>query len=295
MKGMVMSIIALLVSISIISLSYIVATQKLDIIEVVSRDILAKRIYYKFQTVSDSVVKIIGVEGNLIVTMNVTIDEQTDYSYVNFTEKLPQDVDNFNEDLARYERFAETYLPEKNIEVEVNVAGIGGKMTLVVEPYNITYDHEEFGKRQVTVIPEDNDSSLGNLNSYTINVQLLNGWGAMSETAEWAPKKNGDLKVSITIDGYETTEFLDRYRKSAFMINTNATIGETYYEGWIRARISEDISGSLVFEMHLCEAMVTTGLNLTEMEGKTRVNMPDGKINITETLYEIEKSSTVIK
>ena len=192
MKGMVISLIAMLVSISIFSLFYLVASQALDTSEIVSRDIIAKRIYYKFQTISDSANEIIEKElADLYkLTMDVTVDEQPDYSYVTFTEKLPQeleDVDDFKEDLRRYERFAEAYLPEKNIAVETKVADIGEYMCFLIEPYNITYNHTEgFGQRQVLIKPE-NEDLLDNLNGYTINIKLEEPWNVLvGGGGEWA-------------------------------------------------------------------------------------------------------------
>jgi len=268
------------------------------------QDILANRIYYKFLTIRDSVIEIIEEElGDVTIMMllDITVDEQPDFSYVTFTERLPQDVGDFNEDLVRYEKFVETYLNETNVDIDTGIGGLGGRMRVEIEPYDIVYDHlppwGDGDKRQYSVTPLDAEHSLDKLNSYNVTVQFVEGWSIQPETAEWGPRKEGDLEVTIkTIsDGgtpsYETTEYISRDRKSQFKIDT---IDETgMHEGWVRVIISEDSPGLLLFEMHLSEAIVTTELKLTEIPGKTKVNFPDGQIKVIETKYIIEKNDTI--
>jgi len=303
-KG-VMSAIAFFVTISALLIAHIFLISNVRTRSLTSENLIADRIYYIYGFIEHSVVEIIEEElGSIIesITMNVTVDEQQDFSYVTFTEKLPQNVSDFNEDLSKYEDFVENYLNETNIEIKTTISGLGGNMKNVIEPYGITYTHDipwgNGDKRQYEVTPGENESSLDYVNAYTISVQLINGWEVMPERAQWGPKKDGDLKFNITIisyDGqpvYSTEEYLDRTDKSEFKIDTNTTLGG-YFEGWVRAVISDTYNSGLLFEMHLCEGIVSTELNLTDVPEETRIDLPGGKINVVETLYNIEKNGTV--
>lgn len=301
MKG-IMSAAMLFMTISTVLIAQVFLVSNERSRKLTSENLIADRIYYIYKSIEDSTTEIIEKElGNAteVITMNVTIDEQPDYSYVNFTEKFPQNVSEFNEDLDRYERFVEEYLNETNILVDTSISGLGGKMENIIEPYGISYTHVgpwgNGDKRQYEIIPGD---GLDEINGYTLTIQLINGWEIMPERGEWAPLKSGDLKFNITIisyDGspvYTTEEYVSRTLKSTFKIDSNTTQGG-YQEGWIRAIISDVNDGGMLFEMHLTEAVVSTGLNLTEIPGETRVELPDGKINVIENLYNIQKNGTV--
>lgn len=298
-KGAIMSSIAFLVLISLLSLVYMYSSSSTKLRSLVAQDLISNRIYYNFQTINYATRRIIEEElggvANPLNKLNVTIDEQPDYSYVTFTERLPQAVANLNEDLLRYEEFVETYLPEGNIEIDTSIAGLGGSMTLVIEPYNIVYTHNQFGQRQYYVIPENTEDSLGKLNSYNLTIQLIEGWNITYEgNWGWGPLKSGDLRVTIlTMDeagsSYETTEYISRSMGSQFKIN--AIKGG--FEGYVRARFNFDGPGVLTVEAHLTESIVSTELNLTDVPGRTWVDLVDGKINVIETLYYIEKNDTV--
>ncbi len=288
-----MSYIAFLLLMSIFTLSFVFSIKNTEMEDMTSQDILSDRIYYKFKTIQDSVTDILEKEFNSTsLTLNISVDEQPNFSYVEFQEKLPQNVSNFIEDLARYENFTEEYLPEKNIDVDTYIANIGNTMTLIIEPYNISYTHEDgFGKRQYAVVPANNENSSGKINAYNITVQLLNGWQIAS--GEWGPLKNDGLKTTITFidnsSSFTTTEYLARDKKSNFKMD----VTKDTLEGWIRIRIADSEPASLRLEMHLCEAIVTTELNLTDIPGKTKVDLLEGQINVIENLYNIQKNNTI--
>ena len=86
-KGLFMSLITFLLLSTVFSLIFIFSTKNLQLRQIVSKDILSDRIYYKFQTISDSVLEIIenglGIGGDTN-ELNVTVDEQPDFSYVTF-------------------------------------------------------------------------------------------------------------------------------------------------------------------------------------------------------------------
>lgn len=288
-----MSYIAFLLLMSVFALSFIFSTKNIEMEDIASQNILSDRIYYKFKTIQDSVIDILEKELNMSsFVLNVSIDEQPDFSYVSFQEKLPQDVSNFIEDLARYENFTEEYLTEKNIDIDADIANIGNTMTLIIEPYNISYTHEDrFGKRQYAVIPENSENSSGKINAYNITVELLDGWQIAS--GAWGPLKNDGLKTTITFiddsSSFTTTEYLSKTQKSNFKMD----VTKDTLEGWIRIRVSDSEPASLRLEMHLCEAIVTTELNLTDIPGKTKVDLLEGQINVIENLYNIQKSDTI--
>ncbi len=288
-----MSYIAFLLLMSVFALSFVFSTKNIEIEDIASQDILSDRIYYKFKTIQDSVIDILEKEFNsTYLTLNVSVDEQPDFSYVEFQEKLPQTVSNFIEDLARYENFTEEYLTEKNIDVDTDIANIGNTMTLIIEPYNISYTHEQgFGKRQYAIIPEDNENSSGKINAYNITVQLLDGW--QIESGQWGPLKNDGLKTTITFiddsSSYTTTEYLSKTQKSNFKMD----VTKDTFEGWVRIRVADTEPASLRLEMHLCEAIVTTELNLTDIPGKTKVDLLEGQINVIENLYNIQKNDLI--
>ena len=95
--------------------------------------------------------------------------------------------------------------------------------------------------------------------------------------------------------GVEATKLLlSRIEKSAFKIDANITNASGYYEGWVKGTISDVNPGGFLFQMHMVHGIVSTELNLTEIPGQTEVDFPDGKINVTETLYNIQKNSSVL-
>jgi hypothetical protein len=203
--------------------------------------------------------------------------------------------------MAKYDDFAETYLNSTNVAINTSIDEVGRKMALEIEPYGILYTHTDpWGngdKRQLEVIPGD---GLDNLTGYYFTMQLLNNWSVMPERALWGPLKSGDLIVNITTISHNgtpihtTEESVSRIEKSTFKVDANITNSSGYYEGWIRAIMSDEHDGGLLFEMHLVEGVLTTGLNMTEMPGATKVELPDGKINVMENLYNIQKNGTVL-
>jgi hypothetical protein len=300
-KG-IMSAMALFMMMGAFLIAHVLMVSNIRNRSLISGSLIADRIYYIYESIESSAARIIEIElGNSSkpLTMNVTVDEQPDYSYVTFTERLPQNVSGFNDDLARYERFAESYLNWTDIDVSTGISGLGGDMESVIEPYGITYTHVgpwgNGDKRQYEVIP---GSGLGNLNGYTITVQLENGWRVVPSSATWGPLKAGDLLVNITTISsggspvHSTQQYVSRTDKSTFKVDTNKTAGG-YVEGWVRAIVSDEYDGGVLFEMHLTEAVVSTKLDLDDVPGETTVELPDGKINVVETQYNIEKNGTV--
>ena len=304
-KG-IMSAGIFFLTITVFLVVHVFLTNSIRLRGLTSEELIADRVFYLYNSIEQSTREIIEKQlGNITenVTLNVTVDEEANQSTVTFTEKFPQNASKFKTDLGKYERFVETYLNETNILVDTSISGLGGEMEMEIEPYDIFYTHTEpwanGDKRQYEVKPGSDPNSLQNVASYTIIIQLINSWEVMPERAQWGPLKSGDLGFNMTVisyDGdplYSTQEYVDRETKSEFKIDTNTTEGG-YTEGWVWADISDMYDSGLLFEMHLAEAVVTTKITLNEIPGETKVDLPDGKINVVETLYNIEKNGTVM-
>lgn len=301
-KG-IMSAAAFFITISIFLIAQIYLLNNIRTRTLTSDTLISNRVYYLYDSIRKSAADIIEVElGNITqaMTLNVTIDEQENFTYVNFTEKFPQDTSAFKKDMSKYDAFAENYLNESNLKINTSIDGLGGKMESVIYPYGIIYTHtDQWGngdKREYEIIPGD---GLDELNGYKLTVHLLDGWKVMPERAIWGPLKLGDLNFNMTVIStggnptYSTEQLVSRIQKSTFKIDANITNSSGYYEGWVRAIISDVNPGGLLFQMHMVHAIVSTGLNLTEVPGQTEVSFPEGKINVTETLYNIQKNGTV--
>lgn len=304
MKGMIMSPIVFLIFISIFSIAYVFSMNTIQLRENVAQDILANRIYYKFLTISDSVEKIIEMElGDINKTFifNTSVDEQPDFSYVNITEKWPQDkqdVSNLNQDLGIYENFTKEYLNETNVVVDTDISSLGQKMRVAIEPYGIVFDQLDWGtnNRQFWITSNNLTNGLDELNSYTLSIQLTNGETVASDVFKnykCNPEKSGDLKVTFIVISYggtpmsTTTKYLSREKSTCYIATSNGTISVTIDPpSWHNP-------GSMMFDLTSTDAIVTVSLNLTDIPGKTELDLPDGKINVIESLYSIQKNDTV--
>lgn len=299
-KGAVMSSIAFLVLASLLSLAYLYSSSSISIRSLVTQNLIANKIYYNFHAILRGTIRIIEEElggvTNPEIQLNISVDEQPDYSYVSVTEKIPQEMvslQGFRDDLGKYEQFVETYMPESNVEIDTGISALGESMTLVIEPYDILYTHERFGQREFFVIPENTENSLGKVNGYDFTIKFLGAWRLTSPGA-WGPFKSGDLRISVSATDefgtytYETTEYVSRTEASQLKIDASGPTG-----GYVRVRIGYAAPGAVTLEVHEAEITITTSLNLTDIPGRTEVDLPDGKINVVETLYNIEKNDTV--
>jgi hypothetical protein len=301
-KG-IMSAAAFFITISAFAIAHIFLVNNIRTRSVTSETLLSNRIFYIYDSIRSSAGRMIEVElGNItyLTTMNVSVEDGDNSSYVEFTEKFPQDATDFKADMSKYDDFAESYLNETNINVDTDIDQIAEKMEWEIEPYGIKYTHTDNwasgDKRQFEVIPEE---GADDITGYWLTIQLLNNWSVMPETEAWGPLKAGDLIVNMTTisDGgspmHSTEESVSRTEKSTFKIDCNLTNSSGTFIGWVRAIISDEYESGLLFQMHLVDALITTGLKLTDIPGSTRVHLPDGKINVMETLYNIEKNGTV--
>ena len=301
-KG-IMSAAAFFITISAFAIAHIFLVNNIRTRSVMSETLLSNRIYYIYDSIRSSAGRMIEVElGNItyLTTMNVSVEEGENSSYVEFTEKFPQDAGDFKADMSKYDDFAESYLNETNIDVDTDIDQIAERMEWEIEPYGIKYTHTDNwasgDKREFEIIPGEGADEI---TGYWLTIQLLNNWSVMPETEDWGPLKAGDLTINMTTisDGgtpmHSTEELVSRTDKSTFKIDCNLTDASGTYVGWVRSIISDEHESGLLFEMHLVNAMITTGLNLTDIPGSTKVHLPDGKINVMETLYNIEKNGTV--
>lgn len=302
-KGL-MSAAVFYTAIGVFLLAHILLLANIRNRAVASESLISDRIYYVYEAVEYGAAEIIEEElGNetLNITMNVSVQENEDDSIVVFTEKLPQDVFEFKVDLNKYERFVETYVIEPEVAIDTSIGNLGGSMESIIEPYEIIYTHEhpwgDGTKRQFEIKPsEDNPDALDDVQEYRIFVQLIGNW-EVKGTGVWAPEKSGDLIVNITVlstDGdpmYTTEDGYSRTTKSVFQLATEqADGGDT---GWISVEVSDAYDSGLEFEMHKCEGYVSTAINLTDIPGQTSVDYTEGKINVRENIYLIEKNGTV--
>jgi len=291
-----MSPIVFLIFISMFSIAYIFSMNTIQLRENVAQDILANRIYYKFLTISDSVVEIIEKElGGIssVAGLNVTVDEQPDFSYVTIVERLPHGVEEFNEDLANYENFVEKYLNETNVKIDTGIGGLGGSMRIEIEPYNIVYDHPlGFGQKEVEITPEETST----LNAYDMTFKLIDANITSTPSFGGPGCSGGSLRWNVTVIGDSSVYGpVIKYIKPDKMckLQVDATCNQPAFKVTNKQNTQVNDGDLFVEVLPGCTIISTISLNLTDVPGKTEVNLPDGQINVIETLYNIQKNDTV--
>lgn len=304
MKGVVSTLIIMLIFITSLLLAINFSSKTLELDDIVIRNIVLDKVYNTFISIEHAVQELmlfVVPNGGI----NITISEQNNYTTVTFNETLPRYVNSskFNEDLENFERFAETKLNETNLAVDLTLDA--KCLSFVIEPYNITYTHNPaidcLSVNAHTEVVVDPQYSWQYVNGYSL-IFRPNGNLSSASITQWSGpgcnKAGIALNISfigndITVGPSSTTSQYTRMCR--FNIDDIACQAGLGYIHVIHNQNSdEDGNGVIDIEVHPnCNITSSVSLNLTGTLGKVRIETLFQKIKIKETLYNIEKNDTV--
>ena len=304
MKGIVSSLIVLLIFLTVLSLSSAFSTKFLEYKDIINRNSILDRVYYKFISLEHSTIRILQEEASF-GGINVSITEDS-FNTVTFQENLPRrNSSNFQEDLDRFERFAEFKINETNLAVDLNFTELKC-LPIIILPYGISYTHFPDGStcQQVpaqTQVVIDPGASWSYVNSYDF-VFRPNGNIATAYIVPWEGPGcgKGNLQLSMTVIGNDVTKgpyvtTTDVAKMCRFNFDAISCPGGSGYIHIIHNQNSrEDDKSLILIEVQPnCNLDSTISLNLDDMPGKIRVTFPPQTIKVKETLYQIEKNDTI--
>lgn len=293
----------------ILSLSLMFSSKTSEFNDILNRKFVTDRIYYKFDSIETSLLKIVKD----IHKINVTIEED-DFINVTFQENLPKSEDE-NDD---FESAADTFksfvegLPEANFLTFVNSTRLKSNMTLIVRPYNISYDHLNLGED-----PNDPPDGLEFLKIRPQNPDYVEQYNIVVKIGDknldagdtecsgdsncdcTPPFSSGDLIWNIT-----TIDKDDEYFNDLISLNYDDRCEFIITISGIAKRLNftndRNERGSLIYRARIQlgggtpdkSPDLSISLNLTDIPGRTKVTLPQRIINIKETLYQIERNDT---
>jgi hypothetical protein len=293
MKGFVSSLIILLIFLTVLSLSAVFSTKFLDYRDVINRNSILDRVYYKFDSINYAVLRILYEELG-IDKLEITIKEDT-LNYVTFKQIVPLDLSEYKSDLDNFEKFAEQKMNETNLAVDLNLTGVKNIFPLLILPYGTTYGEiiRPFGQREIRIDP---NGGLTYLNGYTMVFEVMDG---DFTDVSWHPSckpKDKNIMWNITMKGKNGV-----YTEVRYIGTTEAQCKFTVKtvcpgnNGFIEVRNAEYQEGGLTVRVQQqCSVLSSIALNFTDIPGKVRVVfVAPQSIKIKETLYQIEKNDTI--
>ncbi len=304
MKGIVSTLIILLIFTVSLLLAISFSSKTLELDDIVIRNLVLDKVYNTFISIEHAVQELmlfVSPNGGI----NVTISDQNNFTIVTFNETLPRYVNSskFNEDLENFERFAETKLNETNIAVDLILDA--KCLSFVIQPYNITYTHNPgidcLSVSAHTEVVVDPQSSWQYVNGYSFIFRPNGNLSGASITGWSGPGCNKPgLGLNITIAGKDitlgpsatTSNYNRMCRYNIDDISCPAGLG---YIHLIHNQNSDVTDNGVVdIEIHPnCNITSAVSLNLTKTTGKVSVESLFQKIKIKETLYRIEKNDTI--
>lgn len=308
MKGIISSLIVLIAFLSGLFVVIVFANSVQENYDIVNSNAVGDRIFYKFAAIENSVVRIMENDLNQSALNVRLVEGQFDLVTVNFS--LPSNSTNFTRDMRNLERFAESYLNESRLSVDLNLTNIGSCLPLTVWPYNIsvfTFNGTASscgfgsGQRNVTISPGVGAGS--NVNSIDFGVRM-NATRINPLSASWSPAGDctgGTLNWTIRVQGNTSgsvygpvTNFIHPDRQCVFAINENVT-------GRLAIRISNRPLGTetnatavAAVQPNFVNVTFVATMNLTNVPGKLGVGLSPQSIRIRETLFQIERNDTVV-
>ena len=304
MKGIMSSMIVLFAFLSTLMTVIVFSSSVQDGRDIVNLNAVGDRVFYKFAAIEYSITRIIENDLNNIFSVEL---KEGAFNLVTLNIILPSSSGNFTTDLSSYEKFAESYLNQTNLAVDLDLSDVSNCLPINVLPYNISYgtlDSSQTncgfgtGQRDLKIIP--NGVSASYLNGYDMTV--VTGITKIdSSSASWTPPNactGGTLNWSVRVVGNGSS-----YGPVWNMVDS---------DGKCVFRIEENVTGNKIVQINnkpnnqdLDETMVVTvqpgfnitfavTLNLTDIPGKLRVGLAPQSLKVRETLFKMERNDTVM-
>jgi len=302
-KGVVSSLIVLLSFVTILSLAIVFSNRSSETSDIVAKGVISDRIFYKYSALQEALLKILKGVAADFGGINVSTQENG-FNIVTIDEVLPRVTSSFKTEADKFERFAEQKMNETNLFVDLSVTNfICGALT--INPYGMNYTHypsDCSNQPAQTRIVSDPGNSWNYLNSYEL-VFRPNGAIANANLVGWNGPgcDKGNLKLNITIIGTDTTfgpvvtttdpAKMCRYNAD----NLNCPGGLGFIHVIHNQNSGDNDKGVLDVQVQTnCNVTTRVRINLTDIPGKLEVVFPDNQaIKVKETLYEIEKNSSI--
>ncbi len=305
MKGIISSLIVLIAFLSGLFVVIVFANSVQESYDIVSMNAVGDRVFYKFAAIENSIIRIIENDLNQS-SLNIAISEGT-FNLVTINMSIPSTSGNFSSDLLNFERFAERYLNESRLVVDLNMSNVASCLPLEVIPYNITYGAVDgsqsncgfgAGQRDLKILP--GGVSPGLINGYGM-VIVANRTRINPSSASWTPSNDctgGDLNWTVYVRGNNTvygpvTQMIDKDGKCVFRIDENVT-GNKIIQVNNKPQNQDPDATMVVTVQPGFNVSFAVTLNLTDIPGKTGVGLSPQSIKIRETLFQVERNDTVV-
>ena len=304
MKGIMSSIIVLFAFLSTLLVVMVFSSSVQESRDIVNLAAVGDRVFYKFAAIEYSINRII--EKDLDHTFNVKLKEGA-FNLVTLNITIPSSPGNFTTDLSNYERFAESYLNQTNLVVDLNLTAVSNCLPINILPYNISYGTLDgsltncgfgTGQRDLKIIL--NGDSPSYLNGY--DMVISTGKTKIdTSSASWTPPNTctgGTLNWSVSVMGNGSSygpvwNMIDSDGKCVFRINENVTGNKIVQVN--NKPNNQDPNETMVVTVQpgFSIAFVVT-LNLTDIPGKLRVGLAPQSLKVRETLFKMERNDTVM-
>lgn len=303
MKGLTFTVTILLFALPLLIFPYVFNQSLFDSDKQVIKNTIIDRVYYKFKSIEDGIKSILSKEAN-VGGVNITIENQGNFTIVNLTEVLPRFPSNsdFSQDLDKFLNFTMSKFNETNLIINLNFTELKC-LPIIILPYNISIIHiptdceHVTAQTQVFIQPQN---SWGYVNGYTF-VFKPNG-KLDTSSQKWIPAQcdnGGPVKLSVTINDTNksfgpylaATDYSQNCKFDVNFVNCPDGPGSVTVE-----HKSNDPKGQFIISTDPtgnCNMTSTYSLNLTTISGKTTATLPAQIIKVKETLYETEKNDTI--
>jgi len=303
-KGIVSSLIILVSFLSILALAIIFSNRSSETSDLVSKSFIFDRVFYKFSAIENTLLQILnGGIANSFGGINITI-ETDGFNKVTFDEVLPRDTSDFNTQATYFQNFAQTKMNETNMFIDLNLVDIiCGSIT--IQPYGINYTHYPnncINAPAQTEVIIDPGPSWGNITGYELTF-MPNGNISTATISGWNGPGcgKGSLELNETVIGLDTSigtnvNFADYAKMCRYNVDNIACPGGLGYIHVIQNQNSRD-ADKAVLDIQVqpnCNITTRIAINLTKTTSMPEVTFPNNQtIKIKETLYEIEKNSSI--
>ncbi len=272
-KGVLFSAGLILLSLTLLSLSFLLFTSGKESSSDTARMAVADRINDEARSIENAYSAILSRHVNVAINGN----------NVSFSETLPEGAsDDFFTSISRFETFATN---NSEFSVALNTSLLQNRLTLAVIPGGITYTHgNNFGGNETRI------ANASAVTSYTLNI-TMNRTGTINLRWITLNEDAGGVRFSVEVRGLTGTS------KYASRILSRTSISELQLEtGGTQPQIfigNADDAGMLRVVNGNDDAMF---LNITlSLSGNKAVSVEFQKesINITSEEYNITRTSAI--
>ncbi len=272
-KGVLFSAGLILLSLTLLSLSFLLFTTSMESSSDTARMAVADRINDEARSIENV------YSGILSRHVNVTINRNN----ISFAETLPEGAsENFFTAISRFETFAEN---NSEFSVALNTSLLQNRMPLTVMPNGITYTHENnFGGNETRI------ANASSVTAYTLNI-TMNKTGAINLRWLTLNEDAGGVRFSVEVKGLTgTSKYDSRVLSKTSISELQLETGGTQPQIFIG---SSDDAGMLRVVNGNEDAML---LNITLSVGANKavsVEFQKESINITSEEYNITRASAI--